>query len=95
MTDELKPTDLLASFLATVCALIGEGKMGNVSRAVVFIRSDEVGGGNPAVIVNFPVQTDAATIAEFEAALRWMKEGTPTPIIVTPSTIHPAPEMPQ
>lgn len=73
MSQDMKPTDILASFLAKICECVGEGNLGGVSRAVVFLRSDD---GEEAIVFTYPVQDDQATRADLQAAIRWL-EATP------------------
>jgi hypothetical protein len=79
----MKPTDVLASFLAKVRDLVGTQSLGPVSRAVIFIRSDEPGPNPPAIVLTYPLQSEEATIAELEAALAWMR-GPPDAPAPTP-----------
>jgi len=78
----LQATDILASFFAKVAEEVGTGRMGNVSRAVVYIRSeDQAGPRHQAVVITYPIQSDAEAIAELESALMWCRQpvGTPAP----------------
>lgn len=83
MTAQIKPTDILASFFATVRDLVGSQSLGPVSRAVVYIRSDDSAPNAPAIILTFPQESEEATIAELEAALAWMR-ASPTAEAPTP-----------
>jgi len=75
MSQEMKPTDILASFLAKICECVGEGQLGNVSRGVIFLRSEDA---EEAIVLTYPVQDEQATRAELQAAIRWLEAGPGT-----------------
>jgi len=77
----LQATDILASFFAKVAEEVGTGHMGNVSRAVIYIRSEaQAGPQHQAVVITYPMQSDAEAIAELEAALMWCRQPVDSPV---------------
>lgn len=75
MSEQLKPSDILASFFAKVAELVGTGQLGNVGRAVIYIRGEPPGMRQlpPEIVLTYPIQPDSETTAELEAALMWMR----------------------
>lgn len=65
--------DILCSFLARVIEEIGEGRMGALTRGVVFLRNEK---GAEAIVLTCPIESEEKTKAELRAALAWI-DGPP------------------